>query len=251
MDSKWEVFKEFIPLLPKLVWPIFIIIMLMAFKQETAELYAILKKRLTEGASIKIGGFLELGEQAAAIQIDKMPLNNIPIEAIGGPAAAVGKESFHVLEQLRRKLKTSPHQRVDTLRVDDSKVYSPTLLKDYVNTLGIRYIVFEQAGVFDGWVDSGVFLSQLRLLRPGASSDELDRATLSYAELRREIGGISLESAEYSDSARQVLESMQDLHVENLPIVKKGRFLFFANRGEILSSLISSLIIEKGDQSLR
>jgi hypothetical protein len=83
---------------------------------------------------------------------------------------------------------------------------------------------------------------------PGASPQELERATLSYPVLKNRIAGISIEAANYTDSAKDVLERMQDLHVENLPIVKNKEFIFFANRGEILSSLISSYILEQGNQ---
>jgi len=249
MDNKSGWFKSSMPLITKLVWPAFIIIMLFVFMGETRDLYSIVKKRLTGGASFKLGGFLELGQQAGATEIKNLSLNNIPIEAIGGAANTAEKESLIALEKLREDLRKSPHKRVDTLKIDDTKKYSPTLLKNYVNTLGIRYILFQRGGKFDGWIESGIFISQLPLLFPGAPPDELDRAILKYSRLRGEIAGISTESAKSSDTAKQVLETMQELHVDNLPILKGDQFLFFANRGEILSNLISSFIIEQTNEN--
>jgi hypothetical protein len=248
MDDKTGIFKDLVPLLGKLVWPLFILFILVLFRDEAGEVYKIAKQRFEGGASLKIGGIFELGQQAGATQIGKLSLNNLPIEAIGGAAGTIEKESLQQLENLREQFKNAPQRRIDTLRVSDSKRYSPALLKDYVTTLGIRYVVFERGGAFDGWIDSGVFLGQLSLLRPGASAEEQNRAILPYDELRSHLGGVSTQSADNADSARQVLGKMQELHLENLPILKDGRFIFFANRGEILSSLISKLIVEQGEK---
>jgi hypothetical protein len=245
MTTKSGGLKEFVPLLTKLVWPIFIIIMLFIFMDEIQEFYSIAKKRIVGGASIKIAGFLELGQQAGATEITNLSLSNIPIEAIGGAANTAEKESLNALVKLREDLRKSPNKRVDTLKIDDTKKYSPTLLKDYVSTLGMRYILFQHGGKFDGWIESGIFISQLPLLFPGAPPDELDKAILNYNKIREEIAGISTQFVKSTDTAKKVLAKMQELHVDNLPILKGDQFLFFANRGEILSSLISSLIIEQ------
>ena len=250
MENREVTIKDFIPLVERLVWPVFIVVMIMMYSGEAKDLYGILKQRLSEGASIKIGGFLELGEKASETEIGQLGFANLRIEAIGGPAEAVSKESFGALSRLREEIKASPNRRIDTLRVDDGKIYSTTLLKDYVSTLGVRFIVFERGGNFDGWLDAGVFVSQLALLRPGASPGELAQANLTYAEIRSQMVGISKESALPTDSAKQVLQNMQSLHLENLPIVKDNRFLFFANRGEILSSLMTSYILEPKSQKL-
>jgi hypothetical protein len=248
MENREISFKDFVPLVEKLIWPVFIVIMILSFSREAREIYGIFKQRLTEGASIKIGGFLELGQKASETEIGQLGFANLKIEAIGGPAEAVSKESLSALDRLRQEIKAAPNRRIDTLRVDDGRIYSSTLLKDYVSTLGVRFIVFEAGGNFDGWMDAGIFVSQLALLRPGASPGELAQANLSYAEIRSQMAGISKESALPSDSAKQVLQKMQKLHIENLPIVKDNHFVFFANRGEILSNLITSYILEPGGQ---
>jgi hypothetical protein len=248
MENREVSVRDFMPLVEKLIWPVFIVIMILSFSREARDIYGILKQRLSEGASIKIGGFLELGEKASETEIGQLGFANLRIEAIGGPAEAVSKESFGALDRLRQEIKASPNRRIDTLRVDDGKIYSTTLLKDYVSTLGVRFITFERGGNFDGWMDAGVFVSQLALLRPGASAGELAQANLTYAEIRGQMAGISKEFALPTETAKQVLQRMQKLHLENLPIVKDNRLVFFANRGEILSSLMTSYILEPSGQ---
>ena len=129
MEDREVSIKDFMPLVEKLIWPVFIVIMIVSFRGEARDLYGILKKRLSEGASIKIGGFLELGEKASQTEIGQLGFANLRIEAIGGPAEAVSKESFGTLDRLRQEIKAAPNRRIDTLRVDDGKLYSPALLK--------------------------------------------------------------------------------------------------------------------------
>jgi hypothetical protein len=43
---------------------------------------------------------------------------------MGGPAEAVSKESFEVLNKLLEEIKASPNRRIETLRLDDRKIYS-------------------------------------------------------------------------------------------------------------------------------
>lgn len=231
----------------KLVWPAFIGLLLLVFSGESAELYAILKDRIESGGMVKIGSFLELGEQAGKTEVSELLFHDLPIEAIGGPAEAVRKASDQALRTLQEGLKKSPYRRVDTLLVDSGIDYSPSLLKDYVNTLGIRFVVFRQNGGFDGWIEAGVFLSQL-LSRLNMPDEELRRVTLTYAQLQRDMVGISHNSVKATDSARVVLQAMQEIHTENLPVLEGKQFKFFANRGEILANLISKLILEKQEE---
>jgi hypothetical protein len=77
MEGQGSFIKEFMPLVEKLIWPVFITILLITFSGETKEIYSILKNRLSAGASIKIGGFLELGEKANATEIGKLGFDNI------------------------------------------------------------------------------------------------------------------------------------------------------------------------------
>jgi hypothetical protein len=232
----------------KLVWPVFIGILLLIFSGESSELYAILKDRIKSGSAVKLGSFLELGAQAGKTEVSQLLFRDLPIEAIGGPAEAVGKGSMHTLELLREGLKQSPYGRVDTLIIGSAGRYSPALFKDYVNTLGIRFIVFRQNGSFDGWIEAGVFLSQL-FSQLNMSGVDPNQAIVKYDQLKRDIVGINHKAMQKTDSARQVLQAMQDAHTENLPVLDGKQFKFFANREEILANLISQLILKEPEDS--
>jgi CBS domain-containing protein len=67
----------------------------------------------------------------------------------------------------------------------------------------------------------------------------------SYSDLRSGIIGIRKESVQSSATAKEVLQLMQEIHVDSVPVLDaNGRWLFFANREEILARLISSIIID-------
>jgi hypothetical protein len=231
----------------KLVWPAFIIILMVIFSSESAELYTILKNRIEAGSSLKVGLF-EIGEQASKTEISALVFPDLPVEAIGGPAEAVQKKSGPALQRLQEELRKSPYRRVDTLLVDNGVIYSPALLKDYINTLGVKFVVFRKNRGFDGWIEAGLFINQLisRLNKP---SDELKNVTIPYRELKRDIVGISNKAVQAKDSVRRVLKVMQEGHTENLPVLDGEKFKFFANRGEILGNLISNFILEKQEKS--
>lgn len=98
---------------------------------------------------------------------------------------------------------------------------------------GLSYVVFQEQNAFSGWMASSLFVAQL----PEAE-------TVPYRELR-EMRGIRKESVGPKTSAREVLKEMQELHVDSLPVVdENGKWLFFANRGEILANLITSVLLK-------
>ena len=60
------------------------------------------------------------------------------------------------------------------------------------------------------------------------------------------IIGIQKVSVKPNDAAKHVLEKMQSLHMDSIPVVGEDKhWLFFANRGEILARLMTSIILEK------
>jgi hypothetical protein len=235
--------KSWFVLAAQLVWPIFIVVLILVFRSESAEIYNILKDRIKSGSALKVGLF-EIGEQASKTEISALVFPDLPVEAIGGPAEAVLKESGPALQRLQEALSKSPFRRVDTLIVDSGVIYSPTLLKDYINTLGVKFIVFRKNKRFDGWIEAGLFLNQL-ISRLNMPSKQLKEVTIPYDELKRGIVGISQKAAQAKDSARRVLQVMQEAHTENLPVLDSQEFKFFANRGEILANLISKFILKE------
>ena len=231
--------KDWIPLINKLVWPVIIGILLLVFHSETSEIYNTTLDRIKKGGTVKVG-FFELGAIATKTEIKDLSLNNLSIEGAQGVTRSGGvtKESALALDRLKRELAESPKKSINTLLIPDSiHVYSVRLLKDYIGTLGLQYVVFQKNGKFDGWMFSGTFGAQL------PSEDE--SASITFERLRN-LAGIGQHYVGPDASARDVLEKMQELHVDSLPVVdKEKRWQFFANRGEILARLMTSIIFSE------
>ena len=88
------------------------------------------------------------------------------------------------------------------LVTDDIRNYSIKLLKAYVATLGLRYVVFQQNNKFTGWMNSGPFVAQL-------PADPEDKMTIPFANLA-DLKGINKHSVKPGASAKEVLEKMQE-----------------------------------------
>jgi CBS domain-containing protein len=148
----------------------------------------------------------------------------------------IRKGSSSHLIKLQQKLRDNPLKTINTLLLPDRITYSVDLLKQYITTLGLRFVVFQQSGKFDGWIPASTFVAQL----------PEDRDTVEYAVLRDRIIGISKQTVSPNDSAKKVLGKMQELHIDFIPVVDTDqRWLFFANRGEILARLMTTIILEK------
>jgi hypothetical protein len=86
---------------------------------------------------------------------------DLSVNAIGGYDAFVDKGSGQLLYELQDRLRQSPGQTIEVLGLRDGFRYSTKLLHSYVESLGIRYVVFQQGDHFVGWIDAGLFNSQL------------------------------------------------------------------------------------------
>ncbi len=232
--SNWTI-KDWIPLVNKLVWPVFIVIFLLIFQSQVREIYKVLLDGMKAGRSLKVGGFLELGELAKDTQISQLSFDNISIEGVGGSEGVVRKGSVSYLEKLQEELRLNPSRKIDTLLLTDDISYSADLIRRYVSTLGLRFVVFQKRGKFDGWIYSNAFVAQLR------ESERL----MSYSDLRSSIIGIRDEYVSSNETAKAVLQLMQELHVDSVPVLDANdRWLFFANREEILARLMTSILID-------
>jgi hypothetical protein len=158
--------KDWIPLINKLVWPVIIGVSLLIFHKEFNEVYTVALERMKSGGSIEIGGLFKLGEKATETEIKDLSLNNISIEGIGGAEGVVRKGSQSSLDRIQEELANSPEKIINTLLVtDDIEIYSVALLKEYVSTLGLHYVVFQERSKFVGWMTSDLFVAQLKLKR--------------------------------------------------------------------------------------
>jgi len=224
------------PLINKLVWPVFIIIGLLLFHQQAGEVYRILIEGVKSGRSVEVAGFFKLGEAATETRIGELSQSEMSIRSVGGADGIVRKSSSRQLDLLKRELKKNPLTTINTLLAPDDIQFSVKLLKDYIATLGLKYVVFQKDGKFDGWISASTFVAQL------PRSD----APLSYTRLRDQLVGINHQSVNPEQPAREVLEKMQTLRIDSLPVVdESGRWLFFVNRGEILARLMTSVILQQ------
>ena len=227
---------NWVPIISKLIWPFFIGALLLAFNQQVTEVYDVVMSSVKSGRSVEIGGFLKLGEAARETEIGELSHEDMSIKGIGGPAGVVRKGTSSHLIRLQQELQANPLKTINTLLLPDGVTYSVDLLKQYISTLGLRFVVFQRGGKFDGWISSSTFVAQLQ-----EQSD-----TVGYDALRNSIIGVSEQRVSPNDSAKKVLEYMQELHVDSIPVVDSNeRWLFFANRGEILARLMTEIILEK------
>lgn len=228
--------NDWIPLITKLVWPLLILLALIIFNKQVSEVYTVVMTGIKEGRNVEIGGFLKLGEKASNMEIGTLSADNISIDKIGGEGGVVRKGTQSQLEQVKQELKENPTRTINTMLLNDDIRYSVKMLKEYASTLGLKYVVFQENGSFSGWMSSSAFIAQL------PDTDEL----INYSYLKEHTVGINMESVMPTDNARDVLWKMQELHIESLPVVnEQNRWMFFTNRGEILSSLMTSIMLEK------
>jgi len=225
---------DWLPLINKLVWPVFILVALLIFHRQVAEIYEVVVGGMKEGRSVEIGGFLKLGDAATRTSIGDLAQTELSIAGVGGAGGVARKGGRSQLQDLQRELEANPQKTLNTLLLPDDLIFLSGLMKEYVSTLGLQFVVFQRDGRFDGWIRAGTFVAQL------PEQEE----SLRYAELRDGMVGVSELSVRPEESAREVLARMQEWHLDSVPVVDAdGQWLFFANRGEILSRLMSSLIL--------
>lgn len=160
----------------------------------------------------------------------KLAQKDLPIEAMGGgqESGVIEKASTELLYTLKNNLRNFPLQKMDVLLLTDAKSYSSDALEKYIASLGVRFILFQKSGKFDGWIDSGKFAGQLRA--EIFARELLPKQIYSYNELKSRIAGISKEYLNATDTAFQVLKKMQSLYVDNLPVIDANKnFMFFIN----------------------
>lgn len=228
--------SDWIPLISKLVWPFFIVVAILIFHQQASEIYQVVMTSIKSGRSVEIGGFLKLGEAATNTRISEISRQEIPIKGIGGSSGVVRKSSLGDLQKLQRELEQNPQKTINTMVLPDNITFSVDLMKQYVSTLGLSYVVFQKRGRFDGWISSSTFIAQL----------PREDSAIKYQTLQDTIIGINIQTVSPDLSARKVLEKMQELHIDSIPVVDENqKWLFFANRGEILARLMTTMILQQ------
>lgn len=238
--------KDWIPIISKLVWPALALVMFLIFHKQVGEIYDIAMDRLRTGGSLEIGGFIKLGEKANTTPISELSLNDVPLEIVAnqssGVSRGVEKGGFQRLSALQSEVENNPNKVINTLLIPDNiSRYSIELLKEYVSTLNLSYVIYVKGGKFDGWLRSPQFIAQL----PTAKEVREQNLRINYRRLRG-AKGVSMNKALPSATAKEVLELMEEWRTDSLPIVdKNGSWLYVVNREDILSKLMTSMLVSK------
>lgn len=225
--------QAWMPFMTKMVWPVFAAFFFVLYYGEMKQLVSITVERIKSGSEFEIAGIFALGQAARDTQIGNVGPANLTIDAVGGPSGVVRKDSGAYLDRLQADLEKNPSRAIDTLLLVDGTVFSVDLIRQYISSLTLQFVIFTSNGEFDGWMKSSVLMAQI----------PPDVETLTYSELKSNLVGIRNEFVTSDASAREVLLRMQELRVDSLPVLgPDGQWLFFANQGQVLSRLMTGLL---------
>lgn len=228
-----ENFKDWLPLIEKLIWPLFIVLLLVFFRGKVEGLYDM----VVDGRSVKIGGWLEIGEKIKETEIQSFAKSDATVDAFAGTQEVVTRKGgSSKLADLQDKLKSGEIKHIDILEINNQIYYDRDLLLKYVGTLGIKQIVFIKDGKFEGWMESSLFSSQV-------FNDT--RRDFDYNHLIENLSGIEKTTVSPTEKTNVVLELMISERLESIPIVENNNFRFFVNKGDILATLVSNAILKK------
>lgn len=186
------------------------------------------RTRLTQIEALSIGPVsVKLRADIATFAPD-----NLPVQAVGGHPMMIQKGSLAELSNVRSRLQQSKGARIDVMLLAPGQTYNAQLLREYVNQLNIRFVVFQGQNM-DGWMDAGGFVAQLNPNRDYV-----------YQELLATLIGVSQEVVRGDAAARTVLARMEALRFDNLAVIDaERRFQFVVSREDILSKLVTSVLL--------
>lgn len=224
--------KDWVPLLEKLIWPLFIVIFLIFFRDKIEGMY----NMIVEGRSVKIGGWFEIGEKIKETEIQTFAKTDVTVDAFAGAQEVITRKGGpSMLSELQKKLKSGEIKHIDVLEINNQIYYDKDLLLKYVGTLGIKHIVFIQDGIFKGWMESSIFSSQIF---------NYQRSGFDYDQLVGNLSGIEKTKVAPTEKTDTVLELMINDRIESVPIVDTNQFKYFVNKGDILATLVSNAILK-------
>ncbi|WP_159523311.1 CBS domain-containing protein [Sunxiuqinia indica] len=224
--------KEWIPFLQQLIWPVFIVLLLIVFKGKLEGLY----KMATEGREIEIAGVFKIGQAIKETEIKQFATGDLSIEAMEGDEFAIEKGSWEMLNQLQEKLRNSELNSIDVMILRPDKYYFKNLLLRYVGTLGIKQLIFvDSSGHFDGWIESSIFSGQILAN---------DQQEYKYEQLKEFLAGIHHETIQPNDNTGDVLEKMRKYKQEYMPVIDQKKYKYFVNKSDILTALVSTVLTQ-------
>src|SRR5262245_40659487 len=189
--------ESWVPLFTKMVWPAFAIGVVAVYHEDAGKLLANVNEAITSGRAVKVADWLEIGAKTQIGQLVNAsapdPGKNIDLSVsrVGGYEEFVFKGSAEFLDRLQQQLRQSNGKTIDVLVVASGNTYITKLLRSYIAALGIRYVVFEEGDRFAGWMDAGLFNSQLPVPKGQENQDE---EKWSYDYLREHLVGLHEQS---------------------------------------------------------
>lgn len=187
-----------------------------------------MKRQLTKSTieSVTLGVVsIKLG----ADKVASFQPNNLTMEAVGGSSEILEKGSLQDLTQAQ----IQGAGRIDQIGVSGGHVYSGDLLLAYISRLAPKFVIFRNSDKLEAWIDAGLFAAQLN-----------NHDSYPYERLVGTIRGLRRETISKGATARDALDAMQKLHLDHLPAVDDGqRFQFMLSRDEILSKVVTSVVL--------
>ncbi|MDN3670562.1 hypothetical protein QWY93_14660 [Echinicola jeungdonensis] len=226
--------QSWLAILEKMIWPIFIIVLLFVFRDKINGLY----EMATEGRSVEIAGWLKIGEKVQQTEINQFATKDLSIEAVEGSGSVIEKGGENRLIELQEKLRNSEIKSFDILKITNNKIYYKDLLEKYISTLGIKHIVFIKDGKFDGWMASSIFSGQLLVFQQN---------TFGYDQLRNSLAGIRKTQIGPQEKTSVVLKKMRDEQMDNIAIVENDTFKYIINKQDIITAIVSNSIPINGE----
>ncbi|MCG8475005.1 MAG: hypothetical protein MI784_05970 [Cytophagales bacterium] len=225
--------EHWLALAEKLIWPVFITIILIVYSSKINGLY---KTVVNDGRPIEVAGLFSIGEKFEKAVIRNFYPKDLSIDAVEGEEFMVEKGGESTLSRLQQELRSEKVKSIDILKVTDGKRYSRSLLLKYMGVLGIKQVVFSTGGKFDGWIEGSVFSGQLLAAQ---------QAVFGYDSLKGLLAGIKKDHVGPEDKTVWVLGEMKNRGLDNIAVVENGVFRSMINKQDILSALVAKAILQE------
>ena len=221
------------PLIEKMVWPFFIVLGLFVFQEEVNGLYNQVTK---DGRAMKLGSFFEIGEKIQNTDIQTFATKDLSIQAVhNGDFSTQPKGGREQLRRIQDDIEDQNMKFIDALEITNDKIYVRELLLEYISTLGVKYILFENDGVFDGWMYSSIFSGQLL--------ERAENEKFNYQDITDSFAGMRRDQIASNTKTSEVLQKMKVMDLDDIAVVDGSNFNFMLNKQAIINELVANALI--------
>lgn len=250
MDTKTDL-KDWIPVISKLVYPLIAAIFLLIYRSEISSFFeSKIMQSEAEEVNIEALGFaFAIKQKAKQTTVTELGYSNLGLQttAISDYHPNSTEEANMLVkkstdDQLKKLiLQNKDKSAFETLVLESGRNFSTSLLKTYVNQLGIKTIVFVDNGRFEGLIDSKLLTSQLIQ----------DDGIYSYDTLKGFVVGINKSWLKENNTVLEVLHVMNAKNLSELAIVSSNREIsYIVQRESLIAKLVASIITETSKNGL-